>query len=136
MATTIRDKNFFTLVANDIGKSPKMVSNYLDAVIDRIVKEALRGNSVSIKNFGFFRPVMKGGKEIRVIDEMKYVEPRLTLKYQMNDNMLKRLNTEISKEEERELATNDRNFDLTARKRDKRNKQETENVKTKKGNAT
>lgn len=124
---TIRNRNFFTLVANDIGKSPKLVSNYFDAVVDRIVKEALRGNSVSIKNFGFIRPKVYGGKEMNICGEMKYVEPKLVLKYEMSDIMLSRLNKdEFTKDEIKDLdmigVTNvDKQVPLGKQKRDKRN---------------
>lgn len=125
MATTIRDKNFFTLVANDIGKSPKLVSTYFDAVVDRIVKEALRGNSISIKNFGFIRPKIYGGKEYNVCGTMKYIEPRLIIKYEMNNKIMSRLNkAELTKEEKRELdilgVSDGEQIPLKKKKRDKR----------------
>ena len=130
MATTIRNKNFFTLVANDIGKSPKLVSDYFDAVVNRIVKEALRGNSVSIKNIGFFRPKIYGGKEINICGEMKYIEPKLILKYEMSDIMLEKLNKiELTEEEKKNLdmlgiTDGEQQVNLFKKKRDKRNLEE------------
>lgn len=125
---TIRETRFFTLVANDIGKSPKMVSNYLDAIIDRLAKEIIRGNSVSIKNLGFFRPRVKGGKEQNYFGEMRYLEPRLVMNYEMSSNMFEKLNDRLLEDDSKKRLKNDNPNDeekiIMGKKRDKRNLEE------------
>jgi nucleoid DNA-binding protein len=128
MATTIRETKLFTLDANDIGKSPKMVSNYLDAIIDRLAKEIIRGNSVSIKNLGFFRPRIKGGKEQNYFGEPRYIEPRLVMNYEMSSIMFEKLNDRLLEEDSKKRLNKDcPNEDeqkMIGQKRDKRNLEE------------
>lgn len=79
----IIDKNFYASIASNMNKSEKMVEKYTKGIISQLFKEMNRGNSVTIKRFATFNPVLVGGTEMMVCGEKKYVEPRITIDFSL-----------------------------------------------------
>ena len=106
-AKTLRDKRFFTLVASDIGSSsPKTVSKYINAFAKRLAKELNRGNSVSVKCLGKFKPAMIGGSEISLFGKMSYIEPRLSMVFSTSDEFRTILNSMVMTDDEKKRLKN------------------------------
>lgn len=88
----IKDGQFYRLIANDIDKRPNIVERYVEAFIERLIKEMCRGNEVTIRNFGTFKPIVRGGCTQRIFGEDIYVEPRLAIHLTITEGGIKRLN--------------------------------------------
>lgn len=88
----IKDGQFYRLIANDIDKRPNIVERYVEAFIERLIKEMCRGNEVCIRNFGTFKPIVRGGCTQKLFGEDVYIEPRLAIYLSVTDGGIKRLN--------------------------------------------
>jgi hypothetical protein len=91
----ITERAFCKAVGAKLGKSDTMVEKYMKAIIEQIFKEMNRGNTVTIKRFASFEPILVGGKEMWVCGERKYVEPRITIDFSLTKAGLQIMNNMI-----------------------------------------
>lgn len=92
---TIRNKNFFKTVGADINKSPEITQKYIEAFINRLFKEIMRGNTITIDRFGTFYPNLIGGTTSNFFGKQIYIEPRMGITFKLSDAGMQILNSVI-----------------------------------------
>lgn len=95
----LKEVQLYKLIASDMDKSPAMVQKYIDALINRIFVEMNRGNEVTIRGFGTFAPILRGGKEKMFMGEKKFIEPRILIDFSMTDSGIKTMNNSLLTED-------------------------------------
>jgi len=91
----LKEVQLYKLIASDMSKSPAMVQKYIDALINRIFVEMNRGNEVTIRGFGTFAPILRGG----IMGEKKFIEPRILIDFSMTDSGIKTMNNSLLTED-------------------------------------
>lgn len=91
----LKGDTFVNLVAHDLGKTNKVVKEYVQAIINRMFKEIIRGNSISIDRFGTFKPTMIGGYYETKTGDIKYSEPKVDVEFSLSDAGIQLLNNKI-----------------------------------------
>ena len=91
----LKEVQLYKLIASDMDKSPAMVQKYIDALINRIFVEMNRGNEVTIRGFGTFAPILRGG----IMGEKKFIEPRILIDFSMTDSGIKTMNNSLLTED-------------------------------------
>ena len=89
----INNKKFINSLSHRLGVTPKLVNKYLDGIIDEIIRETSRGNTVMIDRLGKFKTLLVGGYEQNIMGRNHYIEPKVALKMSTS----KYLTDELSK---------------------------------------
>ena len=88
----ITNKMFINSLSHRMGMTPNGINKYLDAIIDEILRETSRGNTVTIDRLGKFRSMLIGDCEKKVRGKPTYIKPRVVLKMSSTKKATEELN--------------------------------------------
>lgn len=91
----ISNKMFVNSLSHRLDITPKGVNKYLDAIIDEILRETSRGNTVTIDRLGKFRSMLVGDYDKNIAGRMTYIKPKVVLKMSATKKATDELNEAI-----------------------------------------
>ena len=86
----------------ELKKTPKNCKMYIDCFVNMIIKEVNRGNEIQIDGFGIFKPKFIGGVDKCVCGEIKYIDPRIGVDFNLTGRGLNKVNKEVVNNKEKD----------------------------------
>lgn len=116
----ITNKKFVNSLSHKLNVTPRLVLKYLDAIIDEIIRETSRGNTVTIDRLGKFRTMLVGGYSREMIGQDKYIKPKVVLKMKATKKITEELSESILPTEAANLIEqadfeNESNYEITTK---------------------
>ena len=114
----VTNKKFIKSLCHRLNVSPRVILKYLDGIIDEILRETARGNTVTIDRLGKFHTSLIGGYSQKGCFEGKYVKPRVVLKMKASKQATQELSeailpTEYINSIEQVDFDNESNYEMT-----------------------
>ena len=116
----ISNKKFINSLSHKLDVTPRLVLKYLDAIIDEIIRETSRGNTVTIDRLGKFRTMLVGGYSQEIMGKDKYIKPKVVLKMKATKKIIDELSeyilpTEMTNLMEQADFENESNYEITTK---------------------
>ena len=98
----LNKKKVCQLMAYELKKSDRSVETYINCFINLVIKEINRGNEIQLDRFGIFKPKFTGVVDKYVCGEIKYIDPRIGIDFNLTERGLNKVNKEVVNNKEKD----------------------------------